>query len=91
MSQVRYEDLLVDIGVVVFSCAMFYLSYLVLVAGAIPTRFANGYHTFEGFERVLGLFPLFLGSLFQYLILVKVKCRIFDKEKFEKEYMSSKN
>ncbi|MGM0623086.1 MAG: hypothetical protein ACQESH_03600 [Campylobacterota bacterium] len=64
---------LANLMVVVFSLLLFYLSYLIIFIGAVPTRFENSFHTFEGIERIMGIIPLAMGSLLFYLIYLKIK------------------
>jgi hypothetical protein len=58
--------------VVSFSAILLYMAYMILIDGQIPTRFNNGYHSFNGIERVLGLVPLTIGVGVLYLWLKDV-------------------
>ncbi|WP_019894707.1 hypothetical protein [Hydrogenovibrio halophilus] len=58
--------------VVGFCAALLYIAYMILIDGQIPTRFNNGYHSFDGIERILGLVPLTIGSGVLYLWLKNV-------------------
>jgi len=51
------------IGLLLFGCLILYGAYLILWEGEIPTRHTNGFHTFNGLERVVGVMPLGFGML----------------------------
>ena len=74
----KQKAMLANLMVVVFGLLLYYLSYLIIFVGAVPTRFENSYHTFEGIERIMGIIPLAMGSLLFFLIYLKIK------EKFKK-------
>jgi hypothetical protein len=52
------------LGIFLFGLVGLYAGLTIIFLGKISTGMANNYHSFDGLERLFGLWPIFLGSLF---------------------------
>jgi hypothetical protein len=71
MNKERLKTLLAELGACLFGLLVIYMGYLIIFEGQVPARF--GYHSFQGIERLLGIFPIAFGGLVTGLMLLKFK------------------
>jgi len=74
-----------ELGILVFGLAILYGAYLVLWEGKVPTRHANGFRSFDGIERIIGIVPLLFGGFVVYVILGQLVQRLKSALKAKKE------
>ena len=60
----KTKEYLKTLGIFLFGLVGWYGGLTIIFVGRISSGRVNGYHSFDGLERLFGLWPIFLGSLF---------------------------
>lgn len=64
MKKQKTKEYLKALGIFLFGLVGLYAGLTIIFLGKISTGRVNNYHSFDGLERLFGLWPIFLGSLF---------------------------
>jgi hypothetical protein len=64
MKKQKTKEYLKALGIFLFGLVDLYAGLTIIFLGKISTGRVNNYHSFDGLERLFGLWPIFLGSLF---------------------------
>ncbi len=60
----KTKEYLKTLGIFLFGLFGWYGGLMIIFVGKIGSGRVNGYHSFDGIERLFGLWPIFIGSLF---------------------------